>query len=226
MLPAWTSPWNAPHRTVVRKKARTTCSTRGAGSIPNLAAPERSSMGTPSRNSMVSTLGPESSGNGLGTAMRGRSNSSSSSRKAASARASLRRSSSSPIWTRNPENSCIRVPADWSPVCLATISSSGCNRSRSIDTIDSMPGRRTFTATSVPSWRVARCTTAMEARPMGWGSKWVKASWSGIPRSLSMTSRTVSKGTAGPVSRQARNSSAKSSPNTPGDEATSCPNFM
>ena len=29
MLPACTSPWKAPHRTVVRKKARTTCSTSG-----------------------------------------------------------------------------------------------------------------------------------------------------------------------------------------------------
>ncbi len=62
MLPACTSPWKAPQRTVVRKKARITSCTSGVGSKPRSATRARSSMGTPSKNSIVSTLRPESSG--------------------------------------------------------------------------------------------------------------------------------------------------------------------
>ncbi len=62
MLPACTSPWKAPQRTVVRKKARMTSWTSGVGSKPRSATWARSSMGTPSKNSIVSTLRPESSG--------------------------------------------------------------------------------------------------------------------------------------------------------------------
>ena len=61
MFPACTSPWNAPHRTVVRKKARITSCTSGVGSWPSSATLARSSMGTPSKNSIVSTLRPERS---------------------------------------------------------------------------------------------------------------------------------------------------------------------
>ena len=46
------------------------------------------------------------------------------------------------------------------------------------------------------------------------------------PRSSSTRWRTSGNGTGGPVSRQARNSSATSSPNMPGDEAMIWPNFM
>ena len=62
MFPAWTSPWKAPQRTVVKKKARMTSCTSGVGSNPRSATWARSSMGTPSKNSMVSTLRPENSG--------------------------------------------------------------------------------------------------------------------------------------------------------------------
>src|SRR5689334_1756574 len=89
----------------------------------------------------------------------------------------------------------------------------------------SMRGRSTFTATTRPSCSSARCTTAIDARPMGSSSKRRNASASGRPRVDSTTARTCANGTAGPVSRHERNSSAAASPNTPGAEATSCPNF-
>ena len=66
MFPACTSPWNAPQRTVVRKKARITSWTSGVGSYPSSATLAKSSIGTPSKNSMVSTLRPERSTCGLG----------------------------------------------------------------------------------------------------------------------------------------------------------------
>ena len=61
---------------------------------------------------------------------------------------------------------------------------------------------------------------------MGSGSNSANASRSDSPRSSSTRWRTSGKGTGGPVSRQARNSSATSSPNMPGDEAMIWPNFM
>ena len=66
----------------------------------------------------------------------------------------------------------------------------------------------------------------MEAVPTGCGSKSAKTSRRASPRSSSTRCRTSAKGTGGPVSRHARNSSATSSPNIPGDEAMICPNFM
>ena len=45
MFPACTSPWNAPQRTVVRKKARMTSWTNGVGSKPRSATRARSSIG-------------------------------------------------------------------------------------------------------------------------------------------------------------------------------------
>ena len=99
-------------------------------------------------------------------------------------------------------------------------------RSRSVATTCSMSGRSTLTATVRPSRSRARCTTAMEAVPIGSGSNSAKASRSDMPRSSSTRWRTSGNGTGGPVSRQARNSSATSSPNMPGDEAMIWPNFM
>ena len=61
---------------------------------------------------------------------------------------------------------------------------------------------------------------------MGSGSNSANASVSDMPRSSSTRWRTSGNGTGGPVSRQARNSSATSSPNMPGDDAMICPNFM
>ncbi len=226
MLPACTSPWNAPQRTVVRKNARITSCTSGAGSYPRSATWATSSIGTPSKNSMVNTLRPDRSTCGSGTAIKRRSNSFWSRRKCMSERASLRRSISSPIWTRNPSSTCNTLPAIWSPVWRTRISRSGCMRSRSVATICSMSGRSTLTATTRPSKSRARCTTAMEAVPTGSGSNSAKASRSDSPRSSSTRWRTSGNGTAGPVSRQARNSSATSSPNIPGDDAMICPNFM
>ena len=92
-------------------------------------------------------------------------------------------------------------------------------------TRSSMPGLSTFTATSRPSFNRASWTTAIEARPMGSGTISAKTSPIGIPRSASIVRLTSVKGTTGPVSRQERNSSASSFPNTPGAEATSWPNF-
>ena len=117
-------------------------------------------------------------------------------------------------------------PAIWSPVWRTRISSSGCIRSRSVATRCSMSGRRTFTATVRPSSSRALCTTAIDAVPIGRGSNSAKASRRFMPRSSSTRRRTSGNGTAGPVSRQARNSSATSSPNMPGDEAMIWPNFM
>ncbi len=66
----------------------------------------------------------------------------------------------------------------------------------------------------------------MDAVPIGSGSNSANASRSDSPRSSSTRWRTSGNGTGGPVSRQARNSSATSSPNIPGDEAMIWPNFM
>ena len=90
----------------------------------------------------------------------------------------------------------------------------------------STSGRNTFTATTRPSRRRARCTTAIDAVPMGSVSKSANASLSESPRSSSTRWRMSANGTGGPLSRQARNSSATSSPNIPGDEAMIWPNFM
>ena len=89
-----------------------------------------------------------------------------------------------------------------------------------------MPGRSTFTATRRPSRVVALCTTEIDARPIGVSEKLQNASSSGMPRSASTARRTSSKGTGAPVSRHDRNSAATWSPNMPGDEPISWPNFM
>ena len=96
-----------------------------------------------------------------------RSNSFCRRRKWTSDRASLRRSISSPICTRKPSSTCSVDPANWSPVRRTRISISGCMRSRSVATTCSMPGRNTLTATTRPSCRRARCTTAIDAVPIG-----------------------------------------------------------
>ena len=96
---------------------------------------------------------------------------------------------------------------------------------RSADTLPSMPGRRTFTATSWPSWSRARCTTATDARPIGSGSKSAKSSSRLLPVARSTSARTRAKDTARPWSSSERNSSDTSGPNTDGADATSWPNF-
>ena len=88
-------------------------------------------------------------------------------------------------------------PAIWSPVWRTRISSSGCMRSRSVATTCSISGRSTLTATTRPSRRRARCTTAMEAVPIGSGSKSANASRSASPRSSSTRWRTSTNGTGG-----------------------------
>ena len=71
-------------------------------------------------------------------------------------------------------------------------------RSRSVATTCSMSGRSTLTATVRPSSRRARCTTAMEAVPIGSGSNSANASRSDRPRSSSTRWRTSGNGTGGP----------------------------
>jgi len=61
---------------------------------------------------------------------------------------------------------------------------------------------------------------------MGRVSNSAKASLNESPRSSSTRWRMSGNGTGGPLSRQARNSSATSSPNIPGDDAMIWPNFM
>ena len=54
-LPACTSPWKNPQRTVVIRNPLTVWDTTGAGSNPYSAMRDMSSTGTPSRNSIVNT---------------------------------------------------------------------------------------------------------------------------------------------------------------------------
>ena len=176
---------------------------------------------------MVSTLRPENSGYGSGTAIIFRSNSFCSRRKWTMERASFRRSISSPIWTRKPSSSCNVEPASWSPVRRTRISINGCMRSRSVATTCSMFGRNTLTATSAPVVQAGPVHHGDRRRPDRVDARTRRRPpRSGRPRSSSTLWRTSGKGTSGPVSRQARNSSATSSPNMPGDEAMICPNFM
>ena len=53
------------------------------------------------------------------------------------------------------------------------------------------PGRCTFTATSSPVTRVARCTWAREAEPNGLESMWEKISSMGLPYSSASVSITT-----------------------------------
>ncbi len=57
-----------------------------------------------------------------------------------------------------------------------------------------MFGRWTLTATRVPSWRVARCTWAVEAAANGSFSNVANSSSGGLPSSLTMISRASSYG--------------------------------
>ena len=61
---------------------------------------------------------------------------------------------------------------------------------------------------------------------MGVSEKLQNASSSGMPSSASTARRTSSKGTDAPVSRHERNSAATASPNMPGEDPMSWPNFM
>ncbi len=74
---------------------------------------------------------------------------------------------------------------------------------RSVSTASAIPGYCTFTATSRPSWVVARWTCPIEAAATGCSEKSAKCSSSGPPRSASATRRTCSKSAAGTSSRSA-----------------------
>jgi len=141
------------------------------------------------------------------------------------ARASLRRSSSSATCWRKPSSARTSWPAAATPTWRERKSRSGFIRRRSVATESSMAGRRTFTATSRPSWSRARWTTAIDARPIGVSSKVANVSSRRRPVVPSIAARTSASGTAGPVSRQERNSRDTRSPKIPGAEATSCPNL-
>ena len=73
-----------------------------------------------------------------------------------------------------------------------------------------MSGRCTFTATSVPSCRVARWTWAVEAAANGSRSKVAYSSSGGAPSSSMMRSRTSSLGNGGTASCSLESSVAMS----------------
>ena len=95
----------------------------------------------------------------------------------------------------------------------------------SVATIVALAGRSTFTATSRPSCRVARCTTASDAAAKGRSSIDENTDSSGRPRSSSTMARTCSNGIDGPSSSTPRIASASVWPAMLGDDAISWPSF-
>ena len=70
-----------------------------------------------------------------------------------------------------------------------------------------MPGRRTFTATDVPSSNVALCTCAMEAEPSGRSSMLANTWLHDAPYERSIVAITWSNGTGGTLARNFSNAS-------------------
>ena len=182
-------------------------------------------MAAPSNHSITSTRRLDSSGYVCGIATDGRSTSVSNPLKWSIVRASLRRSSSSHSWLRSPASIGSIIWA-WAPATRdATRGMSHPISWKSAATLRSMPGRRIFTATSVPSASCARCTTAIDARPTGSGSNSANVVRSGSWVARSTSCCTLWKPTGRPWSSSDRNATDTSSPNTDGAEATSWPNF-
>ena len=74
----------------------------------------------------------------------------------------------------------------------------------------SMPGRSTLTATSRPSFRIAKCTCAIDALATGAASKLAKIAPSGWPNAFSTIARATSSGNGGTRSCSRASSSAMS----------------
>lgn len=88
-----------------------------------------------------------------------------------------------------------------------------------------MPGRCTFTATSVPSFSTARCTWAREAAAKGSSSN--EANTSGMePQYSSMTGLTAAKGSGATRSVSAVSSAISSGGRRSRRRLMSCPNLM
>ncbi len=227
MLPACTSPWKAPHRTVVRKNARMTAWTSGVGSIPSSATCARSSMGTPSKNSMVSTLRPENSGYGSGTAI------------IFEVELVLQPTEVDHGAGLVPQ---VHLLADLDPETVEQLQRGAGQlvpgqahqylhqRLHEVQ----IGGHHLFDVR--PQHLDGHQRAVVEPGPVHHGDRrradGIDARTrrrplpAGDPDPPRPVWRTSGKGTSGPVSRQARNSSATSSPNMPGDEAMICPNFM
>ena len=76
-----------------------------------------------------------------------------------------------------------------SALSRSTQRASVCSSVRSSSITASMPGRSTLTATSRPSFSVAKCTCAIEALATGSASKLAKSSSMGLPKAFSTSAR-------------------------------------
>ena len=99
------------------------------------------------------------------------------------------------------------------------------NKAISRSITGAMPGRNTFTATSVPSCRRARCTCATEAEAIGVRSKAAKWVVSGTPNARSTMVAASSPANGGTWSWSFASSRAISSGNRSGRVDNICPNF-
>ncbi len=95
----------------------------------------------------------------------------------------------------------------------STSAAAVCNSARSLAIASSTAGRSTFTATSRPSFSVARCTWAIEALATGTRSRLANISLSGRPRLRSISAKAASESNGGTRSCRRASSSAISSGN-------------
>ena len=93
--------------------------------------------------------------------------------------ASVRKSSSATKLVRNESRKSTKANRRPTSVVASTTRARSASTCRSLRTVSAMPGRWTFTTTSVPSPRRARCTWATEAAARGSSSKAAKTSSTG-----------------------------------------------
>src|SRR5712691_6047441 len=97
---------------------------------------------------------------------------------------------------------------------------------RSSTITGSIPGRRIFTAASVPPRSTARCTCATEALATGWGSNRSNSSPTGLPKARSTSAAASSAGNGGTRSWSFASSSARSAGTRSRRVESTWPNLM
>ena len=227
MLPACTSPWKAPQRTVVRKKARMTSWTNGVGSIPEFGHPGQVVDGDPVEELHGQHVGARELRVGLGHGHQ------------LQVELVLQPAE---VSQRARLVAQVHLLADLHPEAVEELQGGAGHLVAGLahqdleqglhevevgghDVLDARPQ-------DLDRHRAPVVAGGPGARPRSTPSRWGRARIrrrrraSGSPRSSSTRWRTSGNGTGGPVSRQARNSSATSSPNMPGEEAMIWPNFM
>mmetsp|Transcript_126750 Transcript_126750/g.370444 ORF Transcript_126750/g.370444 Transcript_126750/m.370444 type:complete len:309 (-) Transcript_126750:592-1518(-) len=225
-LPAWTSAWKISQPRTESAQTLSAVISVPSGFALYARMPSRSTSGTPSNRSMVSTRSEEASRNGFGAAATAVSLfSTRNSRKTSRFWSSLLKSSSSSMEFRISEMRSTKAERESCGLRNSSTLAAMKRKPRSACSTPRTPGFCTFTTTASPERSTAAWTCAMDADANGFLSNDLKTPERGWPNSFSTMRSMRLKGVSSVLSRHFWNSLTYASGKSVGEDAMNWPSL-